>query len=101
MIAPKINGEALQDISVDSHTQIWQGSFNNTLTITVKHAEDEGGPCSWGYVEYENGSSERGFVNRVIFRSDDRARHYTNPQDVINSLVSFLHQLRNVINYIK
>jgi len=95
MIAPKINGGFLQDISEDTHTQIWSCSFNNALTITVHYSEDESG-CSWGYVEYRNDS-----VERLIFRSDDTRYFYTDPQKVVDALVSFLHQLGNVISYIK
>lgn len=93
MIAPKINGQFLQDISKNTHTQIWSCSFNNALTITVHYSEDEDGPCSWGYVEYKNDS-----IERVIFRSDDTPHFYTDPQKVVYDLVALLLQFNNVIS---
>lgn len=101
MIAPKINGEFLQDVSKDSHTQIWQCSFNSALVITVLYAEDEGGPCAWGYVEYKKPESTGSTPNRVIFRTDDQEFNYVNPQDVVNILVTYLRELGNTISYVK
>lgn len=88
MIAPKINGEFMQEIE---HNRKWQCSFNTTLEITVRMSWDDPMPTAWGYVEYKGA---------VIFRSDSIEELYT-PQDVVNAIVKYLHELRNIINYIK
>ena len=92
MIAPKINGQFLQETEDKENFRRWYCSFNTTLEITVRASFADSVPGYWGYVEYKGA---------VIFRTDSIDEQLSSAQDVINSIVKYLHELRNVINYIK